>query len=219
MGVWGCSDSTVSGPSPVWAYLHPGLGAASRCEASETQTGFLWEQSHDFHEYPQIQATSDHPGSTQVKFGKETARMLCYPYELLGYMAPTGDTSGQGSSSPAACEPRPRTSTHCHPAISSGEPAPKLPPAPKIPVPPCLAKAEPGFEGRRWAAPSQSPLMGTRWPEPSGSPTPGTGRGPQPQGCSAGTPGAPWPVGDAEEPSTLLLLLLPLPSSRRSVLQ
>lgn len=170
---------------------------------------------------PQIQATCDYPGSTQLKFGKETAQMLHYPYKELGHTVPVDDTSGRGGSSPAVCEPRPRTSTRCHPAASSGELAPKPPPAPKIPAPPRLAKAEPGFEGRRWAAPSQTPLMGTRWPEPSGSPTPGSGRGPLPRGCSAGAPGTPRPAGDAGEPSTLLLLLLllPLPGSRRSVLQ
>lgn len=158
------------------------------------------------------QNTRSRVESNQMKSGKKRVWTLRRPHEELGHTAPMGDTVRHSSSGPAACEPRHHTSTPCHPAASSGRLASK-PPAPKILAPPCLPKAEPGCEGRRWAAAVRA-ANGNQVAGAQGSPALALG---EPLTLRKRSLGTAWLVGDAGEPPTLLLL--PLPGSRHSVLQ
>lgn len=147
--------------------------------------------------------------STQIKSGKKRVWTLRRPHEELGHTAPMGDTVTQRPRSLRAPPPHqhPR-----HPTASSGTLASK-PPAPKILAPPCLPKAEPGCEGRCWAAAVRA-ANGNQVAGAWGSPALALG---EPLTLRKRSLGTARLGGDAGEPPTLLLL--PLPGSRHSVLQ
>lgn len=147
LGVRGCGDSVVPGVSAVLALspLIPGAGSSIPVWSIRDTAGLsLGGRAMISMSTPKSKAQVTTQGPLKQSWARKRPGCCIICRRSAGMWCPwvTPQEGVAAELQPVSPDPAPPPKTTLSP--------------PNIPVPPHLAKAEPGFEGRPWAAPGQS---------------------------------------------------------------